>query len=111
MAQFTKGKLSASTNGLPIKITETELANAQLIHTAVNNETDFDEVWIWVNNNNNDQVLLTLVWGTEVIEYAVAEKEGLKLIVPGLVLQNAKQVKAFASDELIITGFINKITN
>ena len=117
MSTFTKRKLSASTDGLPIKIAATAIGSADTIHTAVAGTTDFDEVWIWAVNNSTSAVKLTICWGgaTDVdhtIEYTVAAEEGLKMIIPGLVLQNSKIVKAFAATTNVITisGFVNRIT-
>lgn len=117
MATYTKTKLSASTDGLPIKVAATAIASADTIHTAVAGTTDFDEIWIWAVNNSSSAVKLTLCWGglTDVdhtIEYTVAPEEGLKCVIPGLILQNAKEVKAFAATANVITinGFVNRIT-
>ncbi len=45
------------------------------------------------------------------IEFTVAAEEGLKCIVPGLILQNAKIIKAFAGTANVLTvlGFVNRI--
>jgi len=117
MATYTKQKLSASTDGLPIKVAATTLAGADTIHTAVAGTTDFDEIWIWAVNNSSSAIKLTLCWGglTDVdhtIEYTVAAEEGLKCVIPGLLLQNAKAVRAFAATANVITisGFVNRIT-
>jgi len=117
MATFIKAKLSASTDGLPIKVVNTVIASADLIHTAVAGTTDFDEIWIWAVNNSTSAVKLTICWGglTDVdhtIEFTVAAEEGLKCVIPGLLLQNAKAVRAFAATANVITisGFVNRIT-
>jgi hypothetical protein len=64
----------------------------------------------------SQHVKLTILWGgtTDVdhtIEFTVAAKEGLKCIVPGLILQNAKIIKAFAETANVLTvlGFVNRI--
>ncbi len=117
MATYTKTKLSGSTDGLPIKIVNTAIGSADTIHTSVSGTSDFDEIWIWAVNNSSTAIKLTICWGgvTDVdhtIEYTVAAEEGLKMIIPGLILQNAKVVKAFAgtANQITITGFVNRIT-
>lgn len=117
MATYTKQKLSASTDGLPIKVAATAIASADTIHTAVSGTSNFDEIWIWAVNTSASNVKLTICWGgtTDVdhtIEYTVAPEEGLKMIIPGLILQNSKIVKAFAgtTNVITITGFVNRIT-
>lgn len=117
MATFSKAKLSGSTDGLPIKVAATAIGSADTIHTAVAGTDNFDEIWIWAVNNSSSAIKLTICWGgaTDVdhtIEYTVAAEEGLKMIIPGLILQNAKVVKAFAAtaNQITILGFVNKIT-
>jgi hypothetical protein len=119
MSTFTKAKLSGSTDGLPIKIAATAIGSADTIHTSVSGTTAgvFDEIWIYAQNSSSSAVKLTVCWGgvTDVdhtIEYNVAAEDGLKCIVPGLILQNAKVVKAFAgtTNVLTILGFVNKIS-
>lgn len=117
MATFSKQKFSGSTDGLPIKVVNTVIASADTIHTAVAGTTDFDEVWLYAVNNSSTAIKLTICWGgqTDVdhtIEFNVAGEEGLKCIIPGLILQNAKVIKAFAgtANQITILGFVNRIT-
>ena len=119
MATFTKQKLSGSTDGLAIKVTGTNSAGAVTVDTAVAGTTVgvFDEIWLYANNTSAAAVKLTLEWGTATaadgnIELTIAAESGLVLVVAGLILQNAKVVKAFAAtaDVLLLTGFVNSIT-
>jgi hypothetical protein len=116
MAIFTKEFLSGSVNGRPIKITATVIGSADTIHTAVAGVLSKDEVWLYVSNNHTASVELTVAYGgtTSPDDYIIAtltEKQGLYLVVPGLVLNNGLIVKAFASvaNVLSISGFINRI--
>lgn len=47
------------------------------------------------------------------IQVTIANKSGLMLVVPGLILQNGMVVKAFAgtADVIMISGFVNSITD
>ena len=115
MATYTKRVLSGSTNGKGIKVAATATAGTT-IHTGVAGTSDFDEVWIWAFNSSAVDVKLTLEWGEATapdgnIEYTVAAEDGLKCIVPGLLIQNGLVVKAFAgtADVLVIHGFVNRI--
>lgn len=119
MATFTKNKLSGSTDGLAVKLTGTNTAGAVTVHTAVAGTTAgvFDEIWIYANNTSTSSVKLTIEWGTTTaadgnIEVTVLPEAGLVTVVPGLILQNARVVKAFAgtADVLLLTGFVNSIT-
>jgi hypothetical protein len=113
---LTKIKLSGSTDGKPILITATATAGTA-IHTAIAGTTagDFDEIWLWAVNNSASDVLLTLEFGGPTtdwnIQYTVLARDGLKCIVPGLILQNAATVKAFAATGSVISivGFVNQI--
>ena len=118
MATFTKKKLSGSTDGKAIKVTGTDTAGAVTVHTAVAGTTvgTFDEIWLYANNTSASAVKLTLEWGTATaadgnIELTIAAEAGLVLVVPGLILQNAKVVKAFAgtADVILLSGFVNAI--
>jgi hypothetical protein len=118
MATFTKKKLSGSTDGLAIKVTGTGTGSTVTVHTAVAGTTAgvFDEIWLYANNTSTSAVKLTLEWGTATaadgnIELTIAAEAGLVLVVPGLILQNAKVVKAFAAtaDVILLSGFVNAI--
>jgi hypothetical protein len=117
MATYTKQKLSGSTNGLGILVAQNATPGTA-IHTAINNETDWDEVWIyWVTSSASD-VKLTIEWGygdssvDEHIEKTILAESGLYCVIPGLILQNSALIKAFAgtASVLVIHGFVNRIT-
>ena len=116
MATFTKNKLSGSTNGKQIKVVATATAGT-LIHTAVSGTTNWDEVWIYAENNHTSAADLTIEFGgvaspDDLIIMSIPSKSGLYLIVPGLILQNGLAVRAFASvaNVISISGFVNSIT-
>ena len=114
MATYTKLKLSGSTDGKGIKVTQTATAG-DTIHTA--HATALDEIWIYAVNMDSSDVILTIEWGqTDVpdgnISCTIPSLSGLQLIIPGLLLTNSLVVKAFAStaNALIIHGFVNRIS-
>jgi len=115
MSTFTKEKLSGSTNGKGIKVAATATAGT-LIHTAVTGTTSWDEIWLWCVNSSAVAVKLTLEYGgvadpDDHIEYTVGAEDGLKIILPGTLLQNELVVRAFAetTNVLVIHGFVNRI--
>jgi hypothetical protein len=120
MATFTKKKLSGSTDGLAVKVTGINSGAAVTVHTCYTTVTTaglFDEIWLYANNTSSSAVKLTLEWGTATaadgnIELTIAAESGLVLVVPGLILQNTKVVKAFAgtADVILLTGFVNQIS-
>ena len=119
MATAVKRKLSGSTDGKAIKVVQTATAG-DTIHTAVAGTTagTYDEIWLWAYNGHSANVVLTIEFGgadvpDQNIVVTVPYKTGLIPIVPGLILQNAMVVKAFASIANVVTiiGFVNAITD
>jgi hypothetical protein len=113
-----KRKLSGSTDGKGIKITQTSTAG-NAIHTAVAGTTagTYDEVWLWAQNNHTADVALTVEFGAADTEHNIIVnipyKAGLVPVVPGLPLQNEATVKAFAgtADVITVHGFVNSMTD
>lgn len=113
MATFSKVKLSASTNGMPIKVAATTTPGT-LIHTAT---AVTDEIWLYAYNHHTADVLLTVEFGgvtvpNNLISLTVNFKSGLALVVPGLILLGSLSVRAFAAtaDVVTISGYVNRIT-
>lgn len=116
MATYTKQKLSGSTNGKQISISETASPGGT-VHTSVSGTSDYDEIWLWAANSSAAEVKLTIEWGgtanpDDLINVFIASEMGYALIVPGLLLQNELVVRAFAAtgDVINISGFVNRIT-
>ena len=86
-----------------------------LIHTAVSGTLQTDSIWLWAQNNDSADDLLTIEFGDATapdhnIIKTIKAKSGVLLVVPGFVLQNGKTVKAFAgvANKLTLTGFVNR---
>jgi hypothetical protein len=116
MATYSKAKLSGSTNGKQIKVVAVASAGT-LIHTAVAGEVDWDEVYIWAVNSQAASVKLTIEWGEAAapdgnIEVNIPGESGLFLVIPGLIIQNSLEIRAFASaaNVVMLSGFVNRIT-
>ena len=118
MASFSKIELSGSTDGRPIKVTQTATAG-NTIHTAQSGTSadEYDEVWLFANNTSGTDVKLTIEWGgvtspDDLIEVTIEAEAGLNLVIPGLILQNSLVCKAWAGTTAVIniTGFVNRIT-
>ena len=114
MATYSKHILSGSTDGRPVKVSATATPGT-LIHTA--HATAQDEVWIYANNTGPDPVGLTIEFGgttspDDLIVVGVPSRQGLIVVIPGVVLENSNLVRAFAdaADKINITGWINRIT-
>lgn len=116
MATFAKQLLSGSTNGRLVQVAAIATPGT-LIHTAVAGAADMDEIWLWANNTDTTDRLLTIEYGgvaapQDLIEVTIRAESGLVLIVPGMVLQNSLIVRAFAAAANVVNvgGFVNRIT-
>lgn len=101
--------LSNSANGLPITAT---VAGA-LIHTAqaptpVQNGVQ-DQVFLWAANLDAAQHLLTIIiTGGQVIKsFALDPNSRLELILPGIPINNGKEIYAVAdaADCIVLVGY------
>lgn len=120
MATFSKTTLSGSTDGRLIKVAQTATAGTTL-HTGSATATTFDEIWLYAMNNDTVTRELTIEFGgvsspDDLIRFTVPTKDGLYLIVAGLVIKgNATPlvVRAFcqaAANVISIGGYVNRIT-
>lgn len=116
MAIYSKQKLSGSTNGKAVKVAATGTAGT-LIHTAIAGTTSWDEVWLYAVNSSASAVKLTIEWGEASapdgnIEKTIPAEDGLYCIIPGLLIQNGLEIRAFAASAnlILIHGFVNRIT-
>lgn len=111
---ISKEKLSGSTDGLGIKVTQTATAG-DTIHTA--HATSKDEIWLYAYNDDAAAIDLTIEFGgatdpDNTIVQRIPAATGLYLCVPGLILTNEKVVKAFAgtANKIVIYGYVNRIS-
>lgn len=116
MATMSKVVLTGGANGLALKVNATSTAG-DIVHTAIAGTSDIDEIWLYAVNISTSAVKLTLEWGTATvdegnIEQTIPAESGLSLIIPGLILNNTKIIKAFAgtADVILIFGYVNRIT-
>lgn len=116
MANYSKLKLSGSTNGRPIKIAATATPGT-VLHTAVTGIVDMDEVWLYATNNHSANLNLTIELGgvsspDDLVQFTLPFKNGLYLIVPGFVFNNGVVIRAFAqtANLISISGWVNRIT-
>src|SRR5687768_475886 len=105
MATYSKQKLSGSTDGMGVSVAATATPGTT-VHTAAASPT-LDEIWLYAVNTGASAVKLTVEFGgatgVDNIEVTVAAESGLVLVVPGLLLTNAKVLKAFAGTASVIT--------
>lgn len=113
--KFKKRKLSESTDGRGIKVTSAAHPGIR-VHTATTSvaTNEWDEVWLKAVNTSTSAVKLTVMWGStssdDYIEITIPPETGVTEVIPGLVLQNGRDVRAFAdtADVLVLHGFVNR---
>lgn len=119
---FEKVLLSGSDNGKPISVTGTDNAGAVVLHTAVNDASKIDELWIYATNvDAGVDVGLTIYWTDTVggadsaansMHVGIPYREGLIYVLQGFPLAGGKIVKAYASvaSKINVLGWVNRIT-
>lgn len=126
MAVYSKHVLSGLTNGIPLAITGTAPSTANTLHTAVTDSGagQLDEIYVYAfiaKGVTTDRELYirfgvtgtaTGVTGSREITHKVLYNEGLQLVVPGIPLNNAQQVQAYATANtgLSVVGYVNRVT-
>ncbi len=116
---YRKRKLSGSTDGRGIKVAASSTPGT-LIHTALSNiaANEWDEIWVRAVNTSGSPVKLTIEWGgttspDDLVEVTIPAEEGFTEVIPGHVLNNAQEVRAFAAtaDVIVLHGFVHRYEN
>lgn len=109
-------KLSESTDGRGIKVGATGTPGT-LIHTALASAAanEFDAIFLEAINTSGSAVKLTIEWGgttspDDLIEITIPAESGLTEVIPGHVLQNGAEVRAFAAtaDVIVLHGYVHR---
>ena len=112
---YKKRKLSASIDGRGIAVAATAtpgtLVHQATVSTAAN---EWDEVFINAINTSASTVKLTIEWGgttaNDQVEITIQPEAGVTQVIPGHVLQNNREVRAFAAsaNTIILHGYVNR---
>lgn len=114
--KFKKRKLSASDGGRGIKVVATA-SPGTLVHQATASvaANEWDAVWLRAVNTSGSAVKLTVEWGgagnpDDQVEVTIPAESGFTEVIPGHVLQNGKEVRAFAAsaNALVLHGFVHR---
>ena len=114
--KFKKRKLSASDGGRGIKVVATA-SPGTLVHQATASvaANEWDAVWLRAVNSSGSAVKLTVEWGgagnpDDQVEVTIPAESGFTEVIPGHVLQNGKEVRAFAASAnvLVLHGFVHR---
>ena len=113
---FRKRKLSESDKGRGIKVVATATPST-LIHTALSNiaANDWDEIFIKAVNTSASAVKLTIEWGgatspDDQIEVTIPAESGFTEVIPGHVLNEGAEIRAFAAtaNVIVLHGYVNR---
>lgn len=116
---YKKVKLSGSSDGRGIKVAATATPGT-LVHTSLSSvaTSEWDEVWLKVVNTSASSVKLTVEWGgtsspDDQVEITIPAESGFTEVIPGHILQNAREVRAFAAtaNVLVVHGYVNRYEN
>jgi hypothetical protein len=116
---FSNELLSGSTNGLAVKVTGIDTANAVTVHTAISGTTSYDLITLWAQNNDADGETRTLTiefGGTSspdnLIVVPVPCRVGPMLVCTRLPLRNGLVVKAFSDEanDVQVYGEVQRVT-
>ncbi len=118
MVTYSKLLLSGSTNGKSIPV-GAAVFPASLIHTAINDPNNFDEIYLYAINSYGSNLNGTIWWGGTTTNDAFVTAippngSGRLLVVDGRLLNNNQQVTATTTQDgtngLFIEGFVNRIS-
>lgn len=112
MATYTPQIASGSPgNGRMKKIAATS-SPGDTLHTATNTAGEFDEVYIWIQNNDTTarEVIIQLGGTTATdddIKQTIQPKAGFALVVPGIRLNGGVIVKAYCTTTNVLVAAVN----
>ena len=113
---YQKRKLSGSVDGRGIKVAASS-SPGSLIHQALSSvaANEWDEIFIGAVNTSASDVKLTVEWGGmdspgDHIEVTIPAESGFTQVIPGHVLQNGAEARAFAAtaDVIVLHGYVNR---
>ncbi len=109
--------MSGSVYGKQIALNTTASSVATPLHTAPDNTTTADEIWLYAYNDHpSNSVLVSILWGgttepDDVVRTSIDSRTGRNLLVDGKILQNGLTVSAYVdtTGSVVIDGFVNRI--
>ncbi len=111
----SKVKLSASTDGRPIKVTATS-SPGTTIHTATSTSGAVDRIFVYAFNTSASTVALTMQLGgttspDDELKVSIPGQSGSVLVVAGWLYDNGAVLRAYAATANVIniTGEVERI--
>ena len=116
-ATATKIPFSGSTDGRGVKVTTASPIDGSdtTIHTAVDNDPDYDLVTIFAYNDDSQSRALHLGWGgtsdpDDLIIQSIPAQSGLVLVTADLIIRSGLVVRASAAaaNVIVLYGHVNR---
>jgi len=116
-ATATKIPFSSSTDYRGIKVTTVSPIDGSdtAVHTAVNNDPDYDTVTIFAYNDDTVSRALHLGWGgtsdpDDLIIVSIPAQSGLVLVTPDLPIRSGLAIVASAAtaNVIVLYGYVNR---
>lgn len=111
-------KLSESDKGRGISIAATSTPGT-LLHSALDSQAanEFDAITLRAVNTTGSAIKLTIEWGgtntADQVEISIPGESGFTEVIPGHVLQDGAEVRAFAdtANGVVIHGIVHRYGN
>lgn len=116
---YKKRGLSASSDGRGIKVAASASPGTLIHRTPASvGSGEWDAITLRAVNTSGTPAKLTLEWGgttapDDLIELTIPAESGFTEVISGHVLQNGREVRAFAAttDVIVLHGFVNRYGN
>lgn len=113
MTTYKKRLFSETSNGVPIVVNATA-GSVTLIHSCIDSDNDYDEVWIYGCNTGSVPAVVSIVCNSVIVSIArIPTSSGMCLLVPGNVFNRGVLIGAFvnnsSSGKVSISGWVNRI--
>lgn len=111
MTRISREFLSESTNGRYVNITASG-SPGNVIHTAINDGNQKDEVWLWGVTNAGTDSSVVIEWGgqddvADVLNVGVPAGNGEQLLVAGRSLAGGLEVRAYTNHAIATVSGLN----
>lgn len=95
--------LSESISGEGIALSSSQ--EGSLVHQTLINTQYSDRLNIYASSLSENVVIVTILWGSDVLIFNVGVNENIRLLIPGFIIKGGLAVKAFASEDNVIKLF------
>jgi len=111
MTRISREFLSESTNGRYVNITASA-SPGNIIHTAINDGNQKDEVWLWGVTNAGTNSSVIIEWGglddvEDIMSVGIPAANGEQLLMAGRTLAGGLEIRAYTNHAVATTSGLN----